>query len=407
MLLNNDMAGQKTCYFVSDPLECLFHARDLVFENKGRRCIVVLPRHIEPDQFEAYMLEGEGSVSGVEVHKISSLPRNMLSRIPEGKKLKRVDQVALSEHFEGDYTRGVTRSLLNSVLELRLSYFDLPYLEELLASRPNPEYGMLLKVFKKYETFLKTNGLSDDADFKKALVDVLSDPDHTSFVQRSVIPVNAVVIFAGFTEYTSADLMLMEALSKNAQDSYIIGPDLMVDGLDYSRVLEEELKRIGFDIQRLESTNKDRTKLFELKSPSEEAYFISSSLSGASSLGGAPGAAASPHAGASRGGCRAGAGRAIRGDGGAGARRGGFRGGGCGGKDRRGDGGQCGCDAARGRSRAGRDAGPRGRGACATLGGGGRGERAARGGGGAGSPCGARHPRRRAGDGPPSGAAGL
>jgi RecB family exonuclease len=246
------------------------------------------------------MLEEESSVSGVEVHKISSLPRNMLSRIPESKSLKRVDQVALSEHFEGDYTRGVTRSLLNSVLELRLSYFDLPYLENLLSSRPNPEYGMLLKVFKKYETFLKTNGLSDDADFKRALVDVLSDPNHKYFVQRSVMPVDAVVIFAGFTEYTSADLMLMEAISKNAQDAYIVGPDLMVEELDYSRVLAEELKRIGFDIKRIESTKKDRTKLYELRSPSEEAYFISSSLG--TLLGASPGTpGASPSAAATSG----------------------------------------------------------------------------------------------------------
>ncbi|MEI6080712.1 MAG: PD-(D/E)XK nuclease family protein, partial [bacterium] len=248
-------------------------ARDLVYKNEGKRCVVVLPRHIEPFVLEAYLLENKKAVSGVEIHKISSLARNMMSKISVGQRLKRVDQVALSEHFESDYTRGITRTLLNSVLELRQSYFDIGYLESLFASKVGAEYPMLLKVFKKYEDFLKAEGLSDDADFNRAFVDVLSDP-----VRSSIIPSDTVVLFAGFTEYTSTDLALIAAVSKNVDECYMVGPDLFIDGLDYSRVLKESLASMDFDIQKIEGSRNAGIKLFELKSPTEEVCHISNSI---------------------------------------------------------------------------------------------------------------------------------
>ena len=264
------MAGQKICYIVSNPLECLYHARRLVFENTGKPCLVVLPRHIEPSLFESYLLEQRKVVSGVEIHKISSLPRDILSRLPEGKNLKKVDQIALSEHFAGDYTRGITRALLNSVLELRQSYFDINYIDDLFSSKYIPEYKMLLDVFKKYEEFLRSSGLSDDADFKRMFVDVLSDP-----VRKPVISNDTTVIFAGFTEYSSSDLILIEAISKGTDKVCLVNPDLFIEELDYSRVLDETLRSMGFELERVESINKRETRIFELKSPSEEAYHIS------------------------------------------------------------------------------------------------------------------------------------
>ncbi|MCX6113330.1 MAG: PD-(D/E)XK nuclease family protein [Proteobacteria bacterium] len=267
------MAGQKICYILQNPLECLYHARRLAFENTDKPCLVVLPRHIEPSLFESYLLEQRKVVSGVEIHKISSMPRNILSRLPEGKNLKKVDQIALSEHFAGEHTRGITRALLNSVLELRQSYFDINYISDLFSSKYIPEYKMLLDVFKKYEEFLHTNGLSDDADFKRIFVDLLSDP-----VRKPVISNNTTVIFAGFTQYSSSDLILIDAVSKNAGQVYLVNPDLFIEELDYSRVLDETLRSMGFELEILESINKCETRIFELKSPSEEAYHISHSI---------------------------------------------------------------------------------------------------------------------------------
>ena len=268
------MVGQRFCCVVQNPLDCLYYARELVFEDESTPCIVILPRYIEPSTFEAYLLEKRNSLSGVEVYKVSSLAGNILARLPGANKIKRVDQVALSEHFEKYYTRGITRTLLNSVLELKHSLFELSYVEEIFSSKKNEEQTMLLDVFKKYDEFLSSKGLMDDADIKRITIDVLSDP-----VYSTVIPEGTRIIFAGFAEYTSSDLMLIDALSKVHNRTCLVNPDLFIDGLDYSRVLLESIKSMGFELKQLSSTRKDSTKLFKLNSLSDEVNFISGNLS--------------------------------------------------------------------------------------------------------------------------------
>ncbi|MEI6093551.1 MAG: PD-(D/E)XK nuclease family protein [bacterium] len=268
------MVAKRLCYLVKNPLDCLHYARELVFKDMETPCIVVLPRYIEPSLFESYLLEQKKVLSGVDVYKISSLASNVLSHTPVVNNINRVDQVALSEYFEKFYTRGITRTLLNSILELKNSLFERSYIEDIFSPKKNEEYSMLLDVFKKYEDFLALNGFMDDADIKRLFIDILSDPTHSS-----VIPENTKVIFVGFAEYTSSDLMLIDALSKKVTKTYLINPDIFVEGLDYSRVLQESLRSMDFELEKLGPTNAKQTKLFKLNSLAEEVHFISKSIS--------------------------------------------------------------------------------------------------------------------------------
>ncbi len=94
------MSAQKIFYALTNPLECLFYARELV-RNAGENfspgtntsVYVLLPKHIDPSKFENLLLEDAEFFSGVNIQGISSFARNVFTAQGRFDLPARVDQI--------------------------------------------------------------------------------------------------------------------------------------------------------------------------------------------------------------------------------------------------------------------------------------------------------------------------
>ena len=252
------MSAQKVFYALTNPLGCLYYARDLVRDagenlNSGTNIpvYVLLPKHIDPSKFENLLLEDIEFFSGVNIQGISSFARNVFTAHGRFDLPARVDQIQLSEHFHNRMPRSLSRPLLNAVLELKNADFEPDYLKFLLEKRKDKEGAVLLEVFDEYQNFLKTKKVIDDADCKKLFIDEVLTPG------SKLIDENATYIFAGFHEFTSFDIDIIKAVSSKAQNTFIVGPNIFDTQTEYSKLLKENFTSLGF-----KTTHVDNQKVF-------------------------------------------------------------------------------------------------------------------------------------------------
>lgn len=264
------MSAQRVFYSVKDPCSCLAQAKSLA--QASGKAFVILPKHIDPSKFEKLLLEDQDFFGGISIYGISSFPQSALRASNHFELPKKVDQIQLSEHFHKLYPRSLSRPLLNTVLELKHADFEPEYLQELLNKREDKEGKILLEVFREYQDFLKKNKVWDSADFKNYFVDEALNPG------ARIIDENATYIFAGFHEFTSFDMDVIKTVSRIAENTYVVSPDIMSVDIDYIKKLEERFISIDFKFKELEDKRTEPRIVREFTSINDEAYYTAKDL---------------------------------------------------------------------------------------------------------------------------------
>jgi len=264
--------SKKVFYALTNPLSCLLYARELVRSVNGSNIHVILPKHIEPSKFEYLLLKDAEYFNGITVQGISTFPRMILASKGYFNLPKRVDQIALLEHFHKSLPKGLARPLLNAVLELKHADFEHDYLNDLLEKRKDKEGAILLDVFKEYNSFLRKTDVFDDADTKAFFVNEVLNP------ASNIISENEVFIFAGFHELSSYDLDIIKTVSKKAAKTFVVSPNILDTELEYSKLLSESFTSMGFSMVRINDDRKTKVTVHEFNNINEEAFYVSNAI---------------------------------------------------------------------------------------------------------------------------------
>lgn len=259
----------KKCFLVSNPSKCLKYTKAFL-ENDDE---IILPRYIEPKYLESYLLEDFDYIDGLEISKISSFPYKILNK-HGGKIFKKLDQIFISEKmYDGSLSKGLLRTVINSILELKKAYFDKEFLTNFLKESPNNK--LLLKYYEKYQMILEKYDLKDEADILKDFIDLVSNPNFLSPYFE-----NKNFIFSGFNYLSSYELLIINTLAKRSNVKLII-PNILSINSDYIKFLKEELS--GFDFQEI-AEKESKPALYNFDSKDEEISYIFDNISNKTSL---------------------------------------------------------------------------------------------------------------------------